>query len=230
LLEEFVKRPKTVLQNILRIAYVFLVVAGIATSTFYYLKYAKVTKDYNNLKNTPVADLIKMRQTSETDQLIAEVGALYDLPKNETPVIYEVTDKASLKDPFFASAENGDKALLYQTSKKAILYRPSTKKLINVSVLNVTTAKVVVAIAGKTADATAVQNIVKDKYANDVTLGSVTDAKGTYAASIIVDLTGKNGDLVKKLATDLKGSIGDLPSTEDKPSNADILVLAGPGV
>jgi uncharacterized protein YunC (DUF1805 family) len=222
------KRPNNTLRILLKLFYVVLVLAGLGVSIFYYTKYSKVTKDYNKLKNTPVADLIKMRQASDTDQLIAEVGALYDLPKNETPVIYEVTDKTSLKDPFFASAENGDKALLYQNSKKAILFRPSTKKLINVSALNVTTAKTVVDIAGKAADVTSVEKILKDAHANDVTVGNKADAKGTYITPVIVDLTGKNAELVKKLAAELKGTVGDLPTTEDKPANADILVLAAP--
>jgi hypothetical protein len=76
--------------------------------------------------------------TREAIALAEEVGKLIVLPEGETPTIATVTDVDALKDqPFFANASLGDKVLLYSTARKAYLYNPSTKKLIEVAPLNI---------------------------------------------------------------------------------------------
>jgi hypothetical protein len=53
---------------------------------------------------------------------------------DEQPTLASVTDKSKLSDqPFFQKAENGDKILIFVQSRKAILYRPSIKKIIDVA-------------------------------------------------------------------------------------------------
>lgn len=85
-------------------------------------------------KQTPAED--------EAKQLASDVSSLIDLPADETPTVATVTDVTKVKDkPFFAKAQNGDKVLLYAKSSKAILYRPATKKLIEVSTLNLSEAQ-----------------------------------------------------------------------------------------
>jgi|SRR3989344_5325926 len=75
--------------------------------------------------------------------LTAQVGQLIELPKSEEPTIATVSNKEKLKDqPFFANAQNGDKVLIYTKSKKAILYRPSINKIIEVSFLNFGTTSI----------------------------------------------------------------------------------------
>lgn len=76
-------------------------------------------------------------QASASSDVIAKVGKLVELPAGETPTVATVSDLAPLKDePFFKEAEIGDKVLIFSTSKKAILYRPSTNKVITVAPLN----------------------------------------------------------------------------------------------
>jgi len=68
---------------------------------------------------------------AETQKLKEEVSKLVDLPSDEEPTIASVVDASKLKDqPFFAKAENGDRVLMYSNAKKAVLYRPSTGKVI----------------------------------------------------------------------------------------------------
>ncbi|HWB39023.1 MAG TPA: hypothetical protein VG604_02160 [Candidatus Saccharimonadales bacterium] len=76
----------------------------------------------------------------QTDDLIAKVGQLYNLPKNETPTVANVTDAAQAKkqSAFFTNAQNGDKVLMYVKAGEAILYRPSTDKIILVAPLTFT--------------------------------------------------------------------------------------------
>lgn len=82
----------------------------------------------------------------QTDELIAKVGALTQLPKGETPTIANVSDasKAKQQSSFFSNAQNGDKVLMYVKAGEAILYRPSTNKIVLVAPLTFnanTTAK-----------------------------------------------------------------------------------------
>lgn len=70
----------------------------------------------------------------DTDQLIQDVGQLIVLPQGEVPTVATVSDPSALKNqPFFANAEKGDKVLVYTTAGKAILYRPSSRKIIEVA-------------------------------------------------------------------------------------------------
>ena len=73
----------------------------------------------------------------QSDDLIAKVGSLMKLPAGETPTVAAVSDAAAAKQqsPFFANAANGDKVLLYVKAGEAILYRPSTNKIILVAPL-----------------------------------------------------------------------------------------------
>lgn len=76
----------------------------------------------------------------EAAELIAEVGKLIALPADEEPTIATVTDPEQLKSQaFFASAQKGFKVLLYATAKKAILYDPINKKIIEVAPINIGT-------------------------------------------------------------------------------------------
>ena len=72
----------------------------------------------------------------ETKKIVADIGKIIVLPTDENPTLATVSDPTKLKDQkFFAHAEIGDKVLLYQASQKAILWRPSTKKIIEISSL-----------------------------------------------------------------------------------------------
>lgn len=63
-------------------------------------------------------------------EIIARVGKLVTLP-DETPTVATVTDLAPLAGQvFFKDAAVGDKVLMFSRSKKAILYRPSTDRII----------------------------------------------------------------------------------------------------
>jgi hypothetical protein len=73
----------------------------------------------------------------QTQQLITKVGSLMQLPSGETPTVAEVSDatQAKQQSSFFANAQNGDRVLMYVKAGEAILYRPSTNKIILVAPL-----------------------------------------------------------------------------------------------
>lgn len=99
----------------------------------------KVVQDKNDLKKQ-VNTLSQSQKTDAADeakQLSTEVGKLIELPSDEVPTIATVVDVEKVKSqPFFANAQNGDKVLLYAKTSKAILYRPSAKKIIEVAPIN----------------------------------------------------------------------------------------------
>ena len=74
---------------------------------------------------------------AENQKIIDMVGKLLLLPEGEAPTIATVTDPAKLKSEqaFFAKAEDGDKVLIYTRALKAIMYRPSTNKIVEVAPL-----------------------------------------------------------------------------------------------
>lgn len=74
----------------------------------------------------------------EAETLVAALGKLMELPVGETPTIATISDREKLNDQiFFKAAENGDKLFAYNTAMIAILYRPSTNKIINVAPISI---------------------------------------------------------------------------------------------
>lgn len=70
---------------------------------------------------------------AEIDDLKTKVGMLMDIP-DETPTVASISDASKLRNQqFFAKAQNNDKVLIFTKSQKAILYRPSTNKIIEVA-------------------------------------------------------------------------------------------------
>ena len=77
----------------------------------------------------------------EVQAIVARVGKLMVLPQDEIPTMATILDPAEMVDqPFFASAQKGDKVLLYTNAKKAILYSPSQDKIIDVAPVNLGSA------------------------------------------------------------------------------------------
>lgn len=71
---------------------------------------------------------------TEANEIIEKLAALMELP-NEEPTVATVSDVSQLSDQqFFAKAQNGDKVIIFPNAQKAILYRPSTDKIIEIAV------------------------------------------------------------------------------------------------
>jgi hypothetical protein len=93
-------------------------------------------KDLQSQVNTLNSDPQSVVQ-KQTQQLITRVGALMQLPTGETPTVAEVSDASQAKQQssFFNKAQNGDRVLMYVKAGEAVLYRPSTNKIILVAPL-----------------------------------------------------------------------------------------------
>lgn len=103
-----------------------VIVIILAGATIYFFQ------QYTNIKANP-----GQKAQAETNRLVGEVSRLLVLPQ-ETPTVATITDIDKLKDQaFFANAKNGDKVLIFTGAKKAVLYDPVAKKIIEVAPINI---------------------------------------------------------------------------------------------
>lgn len=74
------------------------------------------------------------RAEAEIKAVVDRVANLILLPSDETPQVAAINDAESLAktQAFFANAKNEDQILIYLKEQKAIIYRPSENKIINV--------------------------------------------------------------------------------------------------
>lgn len=210
--------------KIISIVLALIALAGLATAAYFY-------REYRTLKQNPQA-----ASEEEVKSLVAEISKVMRLPNDETPSLATVLDKEKIKDqPFFANAENGDKLLAYTKAMKAILYRPSEKKIIEVAPLNLDQANNPAAAvplkiayyngsgtAGTSAEA---EKKVKVEFAASAT-AELKDAAQSYDKTIVVDISGTHADDAAAIARLLGVSVETLPKEETAPA-ADILVISG---
>lgn len=211
---------------------IIITITGIFGSYFYYNKYKEMKANPN------------LETQKENESLVAALGKLMELPTDEMPTVATIVDKEKLQDQaFFAKAENGDKLLAFTKAMKAILYRPSTNKIIEVAPIVITPPQEAkkdipatqapaelriayyngtetVGLSGQT------EKTVQTAYPNYQTNIITNASKKDYTENIIIDLTGSLSKEVDELARLLGGSITSLPDGEIRP-DADILIISG---
>lgn len=75
---------------------------------------------------------------SQTQKLLEEMRSRIVLPDGEDPVIATITDINQLKNnEFYKNAKNDDRVVVFANAKKAYIYRPSTKTIVNVGAFSV---------------------------------------------------------------------------------------------
>ncbi len=193
---------------------------------------------YAQNQKTQVANINPQAPAQEeVKKIVAEVGKLIDLPTGEDPTVATVTDITKLKDqPFFQKAKNGDKVLIYTNARKAILYDPQARKVIDVAPINIGTQsaqpvqpRMVLRNGTPTFGLT---TRVETELKKSLTQLNVVDkenaSKDDYTKTIVVVLNNSFKDYANNLLNFLKGAVlGDLPTGESRPKDADILVILG---
>jgi hypothetical protein len=101
----------------------------------------------------------------QASAILTKVGALTPLPSGETPTIATINDAASAKNaqPFLASAENGDVLIVYPNAAEALLYRPSTDKVIAVGPVDSSAGTPTIEMPTPELTATSTQNATSTK-------------------------------------------------------------------
>lgn len=207
-----------------------IAVVYMAASTFAAVRFYDLYKTYE--AKVPVSD---KEAEKETTMLVTQLKKIMEVP-NETPVVATVKDKEALKSQqaFFAQAENGDKLIVFQTARKAVLFRPSIGKIVESGPLITTptqqqpqTIKVAI-YNGTTATgaATKVEDSIK-KAAGAQIITSVANAKSKdYAKTLVIDVTGSNAQSAADVAKFLGAEVSTLPAGEATP-DADLLIIVG---
>jgi hypothetical protein len=232
-----IKSNYSMLSNILQKPLILLGVGVLAIALIFAVRSAQDAKALR-VQLEEVKKNTQQSSDAEVTALVAEIGQLIALPEGDKPTVATITDREKLKDvPFFSKAENNDKVLMYVTSRKAILYRPSAKKIIEVATLNLSSSPIPNAtFAAKVVlrngtDITGLTKSFEDalkKGLPKVEVVARDNAKQTtFADTIVVDLTGSKKEDAQRLATTLGAKVGDLPADEVKPTGADFLVIIG---
>ena len=216
------------------ISIIIIIAFAIATLPAYYF-YNKYQKAQQLVNNPSLAT------QKEVKILVEKVGKLIELPTNETPTVATVSDKEKLKDQiFFAKAANGDKVLIFTQSGKAILYRPSVNKIIEVAPVNMGQAQLVATpspvsqqikvVLYNGTDVTGLtgkfEESLKNKF-NEIDIVKKEQAvKKDYEKTLIIDISKKYSTMVKQLASELSAEVSSMPEGETPP-NSDILIIFG---
>ena len=174
------------------------------------------------------------------EKLVEEIGKIIDLPKDETPLFRNVVDPQKLKDePFFANAQVDDKVLIYSNAKKAYLYRPSEKKMINFASINIgeqtstpaspaqQETKFVILNGTTTAGlAGKYRDIVSQKItgAKIVSVGNYSEK--TIEKTFIAQSTNTNSDKQEEIAKTLEIQTGAINS-DQIDDEADFIIVVG---
>ncbi len=121
------------LNVVLGVVGVLILIVALGGVYYFYDRYQKSQDEISNLIDDPQAAVQK-----QTEELLADIGKVVDLPEDENPTVATVQDATKLNEqPFFSEAQNGDKVLIYTEAKKAFLYRPSTKKIVEIAPVNI---------------------------------------------------------------------------------------------
>lgn len=98
-------------------------IAGAGASYYWYTQYQKIA-------TTPQAG-----SADEVKALVKKLSMYMELPE-ESPSVITITDREKLQNQeFFKKAKNGDKIIVYEKTRRIILYRPSNSRIIDVAPL-----------------------------------------------------------------------------------------------
>lgn len=211
--------------------------------TFYFYK------KYQTAQKT----LQKQLSPDDREKLIAQIGKLIELPKEE-PTVASISDKEKLKNqPFFQNAKNGDKVLIFTKAKKAILYRPSINKIIEVSQINLeasssapvisptkivdlpkpTTSEIESKVKLAIYNGTKIKGLAAEKSdlilekTVNIEVVEVDNTVGDYNSNMIINLKKVSNSIIQQLNNIIPAKVVALPKGETAPTDADLLLIIG---
>ena len=117
--------PKSILWGL-----ILVILAGSAFGSFYFYNtnqtaLKKLTQLTTNTSST----------ADDSEKTITDLAKLLLIPTDDTPTIAVISDISKLANqPFFTKAQNGDKIIVFPKSQKVVLYRPSTNKVVDMTI------------------------------------------------------------------------------------------------
>lgn len=245
-----VKNEKKKFAKIILIVIIFALVAGsLGTAGYFYFKYKKAVpgnaaKDEAGSYAAKISRFMALPEGEEpTLATVADREKLKDQPffadaqNGDKVLIYSKTNEAILYRPSAnkiikvvslsgneaGPAQLPNQAESNQTPEQA---QPETqaqpvvevqKTPVQVAIYNGTDIK---GLAGKIGEK------ISSLSSIQIQVTEKTNAKSDYADTLIIDLSGGNGEALEKIKALVGGEIGELPDGEAKP-DADILIIGG---
>jgi len=112
---------------------VLLVLLFVGATGYLGLDYYKTQRELSEFQGSEEAVAIK-----EKNDLLKKVGNIALIPQDEDATIATVTDAFRLRgQKFFSQAENDDKVIIFSKAQRAILYRPSIDKIIELTSISI---------------------------------------------------------------------------------------------
>ncbi len=222
--------------NILLWALLILAVAAFAWS---YMNYRSVKEEIAVLKDPNLASQLNQQQT---EALLEKVGKLMVLPSEKNPVVATINDVETLASTqdFYTPANNGDKLIIFQTARKAIIFDEDGNKIVNVgpiffsdqatAVPTTEADRLTIELRNGTATSgttVGIRDRLMANYSFNVTrLGKA--ANTSYTGYTLVDTTnGAKPELVQALQQELGARVTtELPEGE-AAARAEIVILIG---
>jgi ATPase subunit of ABC transporter with duplicated ATPase domains len=163
------------------------------------------------------------------EALIAMINEVYELPKDEKPVVAIVSDEAKFKEeyPVFTTAKLGDALLLFEKAGQAILFRESENRVIGTATFTVNRGASV-HIIGSVEAQNATQTTLESKQQGKVTISSKATTTNQFTGVTVYDVSTTNGALASELAATLGGVVTtSAPAGENIPDGTDIVIVLG---
>ncbi len=143
----------------------------------------------------------EVMEAREITELTEKIGNVMDLPADEVPTLATVTNKEKLDDQaFFKKAENGDQILIYSIASRAILYRPSLEKIIDVTTLSIVRESGEVVAPAPEITST---EVAADSKVEPTVLGESTEATSSTESVVLTEPT----ELVEATPVVVRGSV-----------------------
>ncbi len=173
----------------------------------------------------------------EVQRLLLDIKNKAETPGNETPGLATVTDRTKINQGgVLKNAQNGDKVLLFYTNGEALLYRPSSSKVVAIgplvvdpSAAQVKDTKIIVRNGTSGGDKyERILSMLKERYKGAIISGQDSASRDDFPMTIAIDLTkdGKKAEFVSAINELIDGRNGILPIGEEKPES-DILIIVG---
>lgn len=160
------------------------------------------------------------------DQLILRISREVGISGDPNPAILTVVNKEKVNQPFLKDSTDGDKILLYYKSNKAVLYRPSSNKVVKTGSFTPPDAKVQIRVGTTNLKQVDVVKALLSKVAGTKVSTQDASVKSDYAETLVIDVTDRYPNEVAAVAKSLNAQVRTIPQTESLP-DADILVIVG---
>lgn len=217
-----------------------LLVVGLIAFGWSYYNYYQTSHKLAVLTDPKLASQLNEKQTAA---LLAKISQLIVLPKDKNPIVATIKNVETLagKESFYTYAHNGDKLVIFQASRKAVLYDETNNRIVNSGPIFFNSAdaekkataqsdRLAIEIRNGSTNSSAgvtLRDKLEANYSyNVVRLGKA--AKNTYDSTILVDNTdGTKADLVAALQKELGATVAkEAPQGEAAPKN-EILIIVG---